>query len=304
MTWLRAVTKLSVMATRSQQITRALAFGALQAGFAVGERIAPATAAVYARKLWFRVPPAPPRGRRSRGVEPDQTFTVTCSGAQLPVHAWGQGQPVMLLHGWSGWWQQYSVWVRPLVEAGFRVLAWDAPSHGESPPGRYGAGSSGIPDLSDALEAVARSAGPSAGIVAHSGGAMAATLSVLNGLETDRLALIAPSISAQSMISLLRRRLGWGPRTIDVMLDNVAREYGVDLADFEVLDVLERASQPVPPILIIHDDGDTEAPPEGAERLAAAWPGSDLVRTTGLGHYKVLWDQGTVNRVITFLRQS
>jgi len=52
---------------------------------------------------------------------------VAIEGRRLNGVSWGEGPVVLLVHGGSGWGQQMSVDVEPLVAAGFRVVAWDAP---------------------------------------------------------------------------------------------------------------------------------------------------------------------------------
>lgn len=291
------------MASHFRKLTRTLAFTGLRIAFGVGERVSPSIAARYAAKLWFRVPSAPTAARRHRGVAPESTILIPCRGQQLPVHSWGQGPAVMLIHGWSGWWQQYSVHVEPLTRAGFRVLTWDAPSHGSSPHGRYGPRHSAIPDFMDAFEAAVDHFGEPAGVVSHSGGAMAVALSIIDGTPAGKTAFVAPSVSPRALMKLFQGRLGWGRRTLARMLREVETRHNASFDDFEVIDRLASTDHRLPPALVIHDVGDTDAPYEGGDALASAWPGATLVRTTGLGHHKVLWSPRTVDRIVEFLQE-
>lgn len=286
-----------------QRFIRTAAFTGLRVAFTVGEKLAPRRAARWASRLWFGVPSAPAEEKRDRGVQPHVSFEVPIGDHCVRAHSWGQGRPVLLLHGWSGWWQQMSVYIQPLVDAGFRPITWDAPSHGESEPGRYGEGRSGMPDLMDAVEAVAGKVGKPAGIVAHSGGAMAAALSVIDGLDTDKVVFVSPSVAVEDMMALMGRRLGWGPRTIDAMAADINAQYGLKFMDFDVMSRAEAADRELPPGLFIHDTGDEETPHDGSDRLARVWPGARVLKTTGLGHYKVLWDKSTVDQVVRFLSE-
>lgn len=274
--------------------------------FRVGERISPILWSRAATALWLKVPPAPPLSRRDRGLPPGEPVDVIVNGRRVSGFAWGDGPPVLLVHGWSGWWQQLSVFVEPLVAAGFRPVAWDAPSHGESERGRFGQGRSGMPDLEDALVAVADAVGDGQvhGIVAHSAGAMASALALTNGLTADRVVLIAPSVSGTDQVNLIADRCGWGPRTKQATLDRVAHQFDVTYPRYEVPDALRAARDAgtaLPPALLVHDAEDSEAPVDGSDRLAAAWPGADVHKTTGLGHYKVLWSPETVRETVAFL---
>ncbi|MFV0429992.1 MAG: alpha/beta fold hydrolase [Arachnia sp.] len=292
---------------RAQRIAGNAVLAALRGYFWVGERVAPGLASRLALDLWLRVPPPPPASRRDRGLPPGVGIETTVRGQRLVARAWGSGPSVLLVHGWAGWWQQLSVYVEPLVAAGFRVVAWDAPGHGESPPGRFGNGRAGIPDFVDGIDAVAAAlgAGPIAGIVAHSGGAMAGAMALMDGLDADCAVFIAPAVDTADMIDYAGRRLGFGPRTGAALVRRAREAYGVHLArDFNVPAAVPRAGGGLPPALIVHDEADTDAPHHGADRLAAVWPQATLVTTTGLGHHKVLWSRETVARVVSFLSGS
>ena len=78
---------------------------------------------------------------------------------------------------------QLGAFVEPLVEAGYRVVAYDGPAHGESPGRR-----TNIFKLTEGLMAVADAVGPLSGVIAHSLG----TTAVL--LAASRLRLRSGSI--------------------------------------------------------------------------------------------------------------
>jgi non-heme chloroperoxidase len=71
------------------------------------------------------------QGRRSR------PFVETADGAQLSVRDWGAGPPVVLVHSWALNSTMWGAQTLALVEAGFRVVAYDRRGHGRSSdPGR------------------------------------------------------------------------------------------------------------------------------------------------------------------------
>lgn len=287
----------------SAKLAERTVLGGMKAGFLLGERLSPRLSAKAASALWFRVPPAPLPAKRDRGVPAGERLNVTVNGRPIAAHSWGDGPTVLLVHGWSGWWQQLGVYVEPLVASGHRVVAWDAPSHGDSPEGIFGRGRSGMPELKDAIDAIAQSVGEVHGLVAHSGGAMAASLAVADGLHVGRVAFIAPSVLLDDMLELLGGRLGWGPRTVGEMLAALERDYGLQAADFDVPAVLGRRAGPFPRALFVHDEDDTETPASGSDILAGSWPGARVHRTSGLGHYKVLWAEPVVREVVDFLAE-
>ena len=294
---------LASLRSRVQPLIQTATFAGLRWGFRVGERVAPDVAARYAQALWMKVPAAKPAAGRDRGLPPGEPLDVRVGESRLEAYLWGEGPVVLAVHGWSGWWQQLSVHIERLVDDGFRVVAWDAPSHGSSGPGRFGEGRSGMPDLQDAIHAVTSVAAPDGvhGIVAHSGGAMAAALAVADGLPVQRVALVAPSVDIPGVLEMLGGRVGWGPRTIESMLRRTEEQFGLDVADFDVVARLAAATRPLPDALVVADTADRDTPEEGARALAAAWPGSRFLLTEGLGHYKVLWSPAVVDEVARFM---
>ncbi len=285
-------------------ITAAIMTG-IRAWFAVGERLFPARAARDAERLWMRVPPPPPMERRDRGVRPGEPLQIEVNGRPISALAWGQGPVVLCAHGWNAWWQQYSVYVDPLVEAGFRVVVWDAPSHGDSAPGRYGAGRSGMPELAEAITAVADAVGGEVyGLIAHSGGSLAALQAIRQGLQVQRMVAISTSVAASDQVDYLRGALGWGPRTVAQSTTAIETRYGVDFPEWELVDLLPQSGVELPKLLMLHHRGDHQTPLARAELLASRWPGARLVVTDEYDHHRILWAPWTVAQTIDFLTED
>lgn len=55
-----------------------------------------------------------------------------CGAGRMVWHSWGEGEPVVLVHGGSGSWAHWARNIRALVEQGRKVWACDLPGCGES----------------------------------------------------------------------------------------------------------------------------------------------------------------------------
>jgi pimeloyl-ACP methyl ester carboxylesterase len=55
------------------------------------------------------------------------------------------------------------------------------------------------------------------------------------------------------------------------------------------------------PLLVIHDEDDEDVPVRYGRALAEAWPGAELMVTSGLGHRRILRDAATIAATISFL---
>lgn len=270
--------------------------------FGTFETVAPGFGGHRAALLWCTPPSGRGRRRDDRPALPSDRRTLTTPrGARLTAETWGppDASPVYLVHGWGGWRGQLGPYVAPLVAAGRRVVAVDAPSHGESGPGMLGPRRATAGEFVDALTAAVAAYGRPSAIVAHSLGCATTVLAVADGLPAGRLALVAPVADPLDRIADFTRALGAGDRTRAALLRRLERWARRPAADFTVADLPGRL--PLPPCLVVHDRDDKEVPYDGGRDLADGWPAAELMTTTGLGHQRVLRDAGVVAAVTDFV---
>lgn len=281
----------------------------LRATFRVLESTSPSVAAALAERLWFRLPPRPTAERRARHAPAGgRRLTVEWSGGTLHGVTFGpEGAPTAyLVHGWGGWWQQLGAHVPPLLEAGYRVVAYDAPSHGGSGPGAYGARSTNLLEMAEALTAVIRQQGPADLVVAHSVGAVVSLWSGAHHEPAGDYAFLAPASTVLSMVEFFENSLGLGPRSRDLLIERVERRVGESIEVFEVLRLAERVLDRAgwePRLLTVHDPMDPETPVSGSLDLSEAWPRAELSLVQHLGHRRLLWNEDVVATVADFARR-
>jgi pimeloyl-ACP methyl ester carboxylesterase len=266
----------------------------------------PAGAARAFEREWFRLPSAGPDipARDFLATARSDWALVTGQGAsrRIRVYRWGHtGPAVLLVHGWGGHAGQWQAAVRPLLEAGFRVVAFDALSHGLSDAGARGTGQSSVVEMSRALLAAAWHGGPIHAVVAHSLGAAATSLAIRAGLHLEATVMIGPPADMHSASAALAWRLGIGPAILARMQRNSERWLGMPWSAFNVPDL--GRSRPVPPTLVIHDRHDKEVRWEDGAAIAGAWPQARLLTTEGLGHRRVMRDAAVIDHTIDFLHE-
>jgi pimeloyl-ACP methyl ester carboxylesterase len=223
-----------------------------------------------------------------------RSFELASNGLRIRGYAWGEGPRVVLLHGWEGRGTQLHAFIGPLMDAGFSVLALDAPGHGRS-EGR----TSGPLDFAQALEALAREAGPVHAVVAHSLGSVATTFALDEGLRLSRVVLISPPATPSRFYTGLLGMLGFPESAFQPALDAFAARIGFD---WERVNLKSVATRMRAPMLLIHDREDRETPYDEGAIVAAAWPGAELMSTEGLGHRRILKDEAVVEKAVAFLR--
>lgn len=268
-----------------------VAFGAL-------EQLAPGPGARWAERIWFTLPPR--QATSDTGPVPDgHPFVVDVLDKRVAGQAWGDGPPVYLMHGWAGHLVQMTAFVPPLLAAGYRVVAMDAPSHGASGPGPSGPRSSSLPEFAAALAATVTSHGPAHAVIAHSFGATAAVRAILDGTPVQRLVLLAPMAGPTRYAREFLTALGGGPRIHRHLVARAERRIGAPLADFDLPALGER--HPTPPTLIVHDRDDSFVPFDHGTRIATAWTHARLHATSGLGHRRLLGNPDVISEVVQFL---
>jgi pimeloyl-ACP methyl ester carboxylesterase len=276
----------------------------LRLTFRVLERVAPDAGARLAVRYWFTVPPAARRPRRNeQELPPADRFTVDLHGAAVHGTAWGAGPTVYLVHGWGGWGEQLAAYVDPLVAAGHRVVAFDAPSHGASKPGRHGPHSTALPEMADALRAVVAAQGEPYAFVAHSIGAMAVALVLRDGVDAERVVLLAPAATVGPMMPVFRAAFGFGDKTEARMHTKIEAYAGLPMAELDVPATGQRlhAQHRLPALFTAHDAQDSQTPPRSSFDIAKAWQAQPPMITTGLGHNRIVRSAEVTAAAVEFL---
>ncbi|MDT0166540.1 alpha/beta fold hydrolase [Actinotalea sp. AC32] len=271
----------------------------LRARLRVLERVAPAAADRLALDLWCTFP----QGARRTDLRPRPGVVERVPvprGGTVAAESWGEGPTVLLVHGWGGWRGQLGAFVEPLVDAGHRVVALDAPGHGDADHGFLGAGRGTVMEFLEAIEAVAARTGPVVGVVAHSMGTMATARAVASGsLAPDRLVLVAPSHPFLDVLDQFTALLRLSDRTRDHLRATLETIVGSSIEAFDLARCAADAT--MPPTLVVHDRLDRETPFAVAEAVVATWDDARLVPTTGLGHHRVLAAPTTVTAAVEHL---
>ena len=266
---------------------------ALRAAVAVLDRVAPSLVARGALRLWC----TPTHARRHDDIPGGTSWRLP---GGIVGQTWGTGPRVYLVHGWGGYRAQLRTLVQPLVDAGHQVVAYDAPSHGDSGPGELGRRRSTLTELMTAVDTVVASHGPAHAIVGHSMGAAAAALAVLDGTASDRLVLITPLADPEAYTVPFARALGFRESTRLLFVRRMEALVDRRLADL-VLPDRAAGRLDLPPVLVLADRADKEADPADGARIADAWPMAELLTSDGLGHRRILRDDATIAAIVDYV---
>ena len=251
----------------------------------------------WVNRLWFRSQRSPEPAREKEWLASAQRLTLTHRDRPLAVYCWGTGPTVLLAHGWHGRGTQLGAFVAPLVAAGFRVVAFDAPAHGRTP-----GHATDLPEVSEALLQVAAAFPPLHGVIAHSFGAVCTLVAISRGLAPRRVVTLSAPASIDFLMDSFAARLTIPAAVMDVHQRLMELRFGADLwRQFSPTEIARGLDIPA---LLVHDKEDHDVPWQEGEALARAWPGATWERTQGLGHRRILRDPDVIARVAAFLAES
>jgi pimeloyl-ACP methyl ester carboxylesterase len=250
----------------------------------------------------FLRPPAPVRElrREEEILQQAEVSRVTLvpgtenDEEEIAIYQWGkESRRVLLVHGWGGKAAQFFALIESLRQRGFSVAAFDGPAHGRS----TGTLSSG-PAFAKTARKVAELKGPFHGLVAHSLGAAGSAIALSQGLQVERVALLAPVAFIEPLLELFIRI-----REITEPVASELRQRFAARYEAKIISVPMLAKDTRVPVLIQHDPDDGSLPFFHSESIAAAWPGAELVPVPGTGHWRILRDRAVIERTVAFLER-
>ena len=269
----------------------------LRIGFRLGSLFDPDATIRRAGDL-FSTPFASSRARAVQSPNGDALEdSFELDGHQIHTYVWGdpKAQPyVLLAHGWSSHGTRFLPWIGRLRGAGYAVVAFDQPAHGLSTGRR-----TTLPEFARTLQAVGERFGPAAALVGHSLGGAAAATALARGLAADRAILIAPAADPVAAALRFSRLIGMPQRLCRRMIAGFEDSIGLPFDEFQAHRNAPRIARPA---LIVHDIEDSEVPWAEGERYARFWRDSRLLSTHGLGHNRIVQDDGVITAALRFLR--
>lgn len=271
----------------------------LRASFLVLRALAPRAAERLALDAWCTLPPGA-RHRYDARPEPGQVVRLPAprSHGEIVAEVWGDpGDPVVyLVHGWGGWRGQLGAFVGPLRDAGYRVVAVDAPGHGDADPGFMGPGRGTATEMIEAFRGAVDAFGEPDGVVAHSLGTTVAMAALRDGIPARRLVLLSPNPAFAELLDTFSAMLWTGERVKQRLREQLEGITGRAIDDFDVVPAGTDGS--MPDALVVHDRDDAETSHAVGAAVAATWPNARLLSTQGLGHYRLLGDAQVVRAAV------
>ena len=205
----------------------------------------------------------------------------------------GPHKKVLLVHGWSGRGSQLSSIAAECNKKGFYVVSFDAPAHGGS--SSY---TTNVPEFVESINFLNTTKGPFDYAIGHSfGGA-----SIFNYCRKYRGFEKVVVIGTQSKLSTYFKEfikiMGLNDDYSKKIMTLFEKRVGEKILDYDPERFVRSISSKT---LIIHCSDDNYVNFSSAVSLRKELKNSELYKTTGLGHRKILGDKKTIDRLVKFL---
>ena len=188
--------------------------------------------------------------------------------------------------------------VPDLVAAGYCVVAFDGPAHGES-EGRQ----ADLVNFGGAIKTlIEKLDGTIATVITHSFGAACIVYTLANvkqHLHVDKLVLISASSSTKRIMTKYLNLFGAPDVVKNKWFEYVESKlnFSLDTVDVSTANTKINFNS----ALIIHDEMDSVIPFSEGEKIAASWKDTILVATKGYGHFRLVKNPDVVRRVVRFV---
>ncbi len=262
-------------------------------------RISPRAASRVAFFLFCRPTERKPvRSAERAFMEEAICSKVIVNGKSVAVYQWGAAEKnILLMHGWSSRASRFSRLGMALLEAGYGVIAFDAPGHGNS----QGQGTT-IIEYQKIAQDLSNSFGPFEAIVGHSFGVLCLFQALRARMPVKKAIAISGVCHFDYLESEFSRQLGLSCEVSSHLRSRIERLFtGHDdiwtrfSAHYEADCLPQR-------ILVVHDRNDKVVNYAQAESILSAYGDrAELLPTNDLGHRRILNDEEVIERIVGFL---
>jgi len=272
----------------------------LRTGFTISGHLSPSLTARLAYKLWFTPTRFKTPARELTVLQSAETSVHRINEHDISTYSWGfddmQKPLLLLVHGWSGRGTQLGSFVQPLLDAGYRVLSFDLPAHGKS-SGK----NTNLYEVAKVIKTLPDIFGSIEAVISHSFGGPCLTTAMQNGFTTNRAVCISPPATTKGLVVKFNQALHIPEKAMQKMIRLIERNFGKNIwHEVSMVNSVENIDIPG---LLIHDKDDRDIPYQEGQAVAQAWNNAPFIKTSGLGHRRILRDDEVIDQAITFLKQ-
>ncbi len=264
--------------------------------FKVGSALCAQCMANYAFKLWVTpVKSRIPEAETIAAKNAKKDF-ISIDGLKIRTWSWGEGPTVLFIHGWGGRGTQASSYISELNKAGYKVISFDFPAHGESEGERTNAFG-----IAKALTKVIEPIDDLQGVITHSFAGIVFGYYYQPTLALHKVVMVSPPAELYTPFNQFADVLQLSEKVKQKLLVKIEEFFGNDV--FQKVSLINNVQKITQPVLVVHDTQDDVVPVADGVEVAKYANNSQIIQTTGLGHIKILFDLDTIKKVTDFIKQ-
>ncbi|WP_444915534.1 alpha/beta fold hydrolase [Microbulbifer sp. TRSA007] len=214
-------------------------------------------------------------------------------GTENTAWSWGEGPVVILCHGWEAKAAKMATMAMAIAEQGFQAVAIDATAHGHS-----GGKVCNFDIMAKDIYSLASQFSEIFAVVGHSMGGMMTMRAREFGLKAQCYAVLGSPSAPLPILEIMTNLLKVSSETTEICQDKIADQIGYS---WQELLQCKMYTPEETPLLMIYDTEDDEVPIFHGERIHKTWPAAEMIKISGVGHRKIVWDTSVVESVTDFL---
>lgn len=268
----------------------------LQTAFKFGGLVAPRLTGCAAYTLWTSPPRFKTPESEANTISSAEIEHHPIGGKSIATYRWGRtGPTILLVHGWSGRGTQLGPFAEALVKSGFRVVSFDAPAHGKS-SGKQ----TNIYEIADTISALDKLYGPFRSVVTHSFGGPCLAIAMRDGMKTACVVNISPPSRTAGLVKKFTEALTIPKNVESELISCIEKNFGKNVwHDSSMENNIQHLDTPA---LVIHDVDDIDVPWHEGQAIARAWNEVRFIKTSKLGHRRILRDPATITATVDFIK--
>ena len=214
---------------------------------------------------------------------------------RIRTYHWeGEGDSVLLIHGWEGQAGNFADLIQKLMAKGFNIHAFDAPAHGYSSQGPTSPFefSELVAKLLEDLKVKT--------IVSHSFGGVAISYALYQNpsLSLQKAVLVTTPDRFGDRIRDVANSVGVSSKVQRRLVERM-QAANIDVSNFNVSDFVKKIN--VQSALILHDKDDKVIPIAQSKNVYLNWPQAQFEEVEGTGHFRILRTPEVLDRIVAFI---
>ena len=212
--------------------------------------------------------------------------TIQFKGFDIQTYTWGEpgNKLIFLIHGWEGQAGNFGALINILLEKGYQVKAFDAPSHGHSSKGK-----TSMFDFAELVTLLISQYKPSY-IVSHSFGTVTSLMAMTRNpdIPIEKWIIVTTPHNFKDRINDVKQFLGLSDKAMDKVLNLIEDKSYLKVDEMNITYFSDKIDH-IKEAVMVHSKQDRILPIEYARKTQEAIKQSRLIELDNHGHYSILW---------------